>query len=175
MHNNKQDEIEVFMLGEIDFEGSSLNEAQGPINFKSGGGECKIFIYGSEGRIPHFHIKGMNNDFECCIKICKAEYFDHGYKTDHLSKKDLEKLDEFLNKKNKKFPEKTNWEVALAFWNSAENEGQAPENCKKPVYANIGDSSGEDEEKSNENKKNKKGKKKKGLKESHWLSESLNN
>lgn len=136
MNNKHNEEIEVFMLGEIDFEGAPLNEAQGPINLESAG-ECKIFIYGNEGRIPHFHIKGMNNKFECCIKICEADYFDHGYKTDHLSKKDLKKLDEFLNKKNKKFPEKTNWEVARAFWNSAENEGQAPENGKKPVYANI--------------------------------------
>lgn len=157
MNNNKQNEIEIFMLGSIDFEGEALNEAQGPINFESAG-ECKIFIYGNEGRIPHFHIKGMHNKFECCIKICKAEYFDHGYKTGHLSKKDLEKLDKFLDKKNKKFPDKTNWEVARAFWNSAENEGSAPENGKKPIYATIGQDSD----------------KKENVTESSWLINSFN-
>ena len=38
---------------------------------------CKVGVYGKEGPIPHFHIERSDGE-KCCIRIDKAEYFNHG-------------------------------------------------------------------------------------------------
>ena len=83
---------------------------------------CKIEVYGSEGQTPHFHVISTTNKFECCPCIFKALYFNHGYKTDKLSRKQLKILDDWLRLPCSKFGGVlSNWEIIVRLWESCDN------------------------------------------------------
>ena len=85
-------------------------------------GKCKIEVYGGEGPIPHFHIIGLTKKFECCPCIFQPLYFNHGTKTDTLTKNQLKILDSWLREPCTKFGGVlTNWEVIVQLWESCGN------------------------------------------------------
>lgn len=171
------EEREVFIIGEITFPGApALNEAL-TTHLKSIG-NCKIIVYGNEGTTPHFHVKSKTNNFETCLCIDEPRYFKHGHIQGSLTDDQLEELDKFLAKKNKKVPDRTNWQSVRDSWNYSDNEASVDNSLKEMKYGNANHTPPKDEEEEKELKnirkvKSKKDKKKKGLKESTWLSNSL--
>ena len=106
----------------------------GTIDFSTAG-NCKIEVYGKEGSIPHFHITNKSINFECCLCIYEPLYFNHGSKTDKLSKKELKILDTWLREKNDEFTVYTRWEVICILWKMSENPSELiPKILIQPHY-----------------------------------------
>lgn len=57
---------------------------------------CKIFVYGNEGYIPHFHLK-KSDGTESCLCIFEAKYFNHENKHKILTDKELYTIDTFMS------------------------------------------------------------------------------
>ena len=55
-------------------------------------GKCKLRVYHESRSVhPHFHIISKDGQFESCLYIYEPKYYYHrNFKTDHLSKKQLE-------------------------------------------------------------------------------------
>lgn len=124
---------EVFIIGEIYFGEETIMEAYGPIYLEAIG-NCKIYVYGNEGTIPHFHLISENGKFETCICIKEAKYFKHGKKNGTLTKKQKEELNHFLEQINKKVPDRTNWEATRDAWNFSNDTNIISMKIKKPDY-----------------------------------------
>lgn len=82
--------------------------------------KLKVFVNGSEGPIPHFHIwdNATNGQkFHTCICINEVMYFSHNGKEDKLSQRQKQQLMEFLNAtpQNKRY--RTHWEYICSMWN----------------------------------------------------------
>lgn len=98
-----------------------------------------IYICGSEGPIPHFHlIKGNPKypDFETCIEITKPIYFHHSGKEGILTSKEKKRLIEFL-KKSHYMLEGTNWQVLVAQWCMNNPDHEINPKTKTPNYLNL--------------------------------------
>ena len=52
----------------------------GIIDFVDNLGRCKLVIYTKEYTIPHFHIIGIDNHFEACVRIFENMYYSHNGK-----------------------------------------------------------------------------------------------
>jgi hypothetical protein len=99
-----------------------------------------IYIYGSEGPKPHFHlIKGNPKypDFETCIKINNPIYFHHSGKEGVLNSKEKKRLIEFLKSNNKYFPDKTNWQMLVIQWSMNNTDFQISPKTKIPNYIKL--------------------------------------
>jgi hypothetical protein len=99
-----------------------------------------IYIYGSEGPKPHFHlIKGNPKypDFETCIEINNPICFHHSGKEGVLSSKEKKRLIEFLKSNNKYFPDKTNWQVLVVQWSMNNADFELSPETKMPDYQNL--------------------------------------
>jgi len=100
-----------------------------------------LYIYGSEGPKPHFHlIKGNPKypDFETCIEINTVKYFHHSGKEDVLTSKEKKRLIDFLNKENKHFSDKTNWQMLVVQWSMNNTNFQISSKTKMPDYTKLG-------------------------------------
>lgn len=74
----------------------------------------KIEVYTNEGdNVPHFHIEN-GQGFSCCPKLYSAEYFDHGWHTDMLNKKQSKFIDRLLRKSFGK--DRTVWQECVRVW-----------------------------------------------------------
>ena len=108
-------------------------------------GDYLIYVNSDDaGNIPHFHIvdegtrgKGKKG-FHCCIKIEKAEYFNHGNKQDKLNSNERKELMEFLRSpfRNPKY-NGTNWEFIKDTWNDNNSKMNVSEDCKMPDYTKL--------------------------------------
>lgn len=106
----------------------------GELDLKYKLGICGIYVYNSEGQIPHFHIKSKNNNWECCIEIYKPLYFDHGIQQRNLNNKQCKLLDKWMSKKSTLLPV-SNWDIIDALWMTSENPTtNIPYNKRKPNY-----------------------------------------
>jgi hypothetical protein len=117
MNNEYRDEL---LVGYLDFQ--FIEEAFiDDLNIDKYG-FTKIYVYGNEGPIPHFHIVSENKN-DICICICEAKYFNHGkYKNTFKSKKQLKMLDYWMDNININDDTKTNWEFIIIMWKSANPE-----------------------------------------------------
>ena len=136
--------IDRFTIGYIEF-AESINEQEignknTRINFGKKVGPVKIEVYGSEGAIPHFHIIGVNSNFQSCICIYSANYFAHGGKyRDTLNSKQRELLNEWLKEMNLD-ADKTNWATIVMVWKMANKDCKFSEKRKvstQPDYSKI--------------------------------------
>lgn len=65
-----------------------------------GVGPCAVGVYDEKDLFttPHFHIIGIDKDFDCSLCIKEAAYYEpKDHPSDRLSDKALEQLDEFLS------------------------------------------------------------------------------
>lgn len=112
-------------IGTIELNFNILNEERtvGKNEFpKSVKKECTILVNGIEGdHIPHLHIEG--EDFSCCIQLFDNRFFTHGIHKDKLHKSDWKIFDKWMRQPNKKYRDKSNWEIAVKFWNDANGKG----------------------------------------------------
>lgn len=134
-----------YYVGVIDFDDieNYLNEITG-VNLGENLGKCSIVVRGNEGPIPHFHIvgsckskvRGVKGNFESCICIYKPLYFNHGKYQDILTKKQKEKLNEWLMQPSQyQQISGTNWDVLCVGWALADNPMMnVPKNAKQPDY-----------------------------------------
>lgn len=59
---------------------------------------CDVCVYSSEDSIPHFHIKDIQANQECCIRIDKPEYSNHSFRYQmKLNKSDIKDLINWLS------------------------------------------------------------------------------
>ena len=128
-------ELEELLIGELDLGNEILDEQKlGDTNLKYKLGTCGIYVYNKEGRSPHCHSKSKNNEWQCCIEIYRALYFNHGSKQGKLNNKQCELLDELLKKKVFTF-NITNWESISLSWDNSQNPStNVPNNRIKPNY-----------------------------------------
>ena len=94
--------------------------------------KCKVYVYGSEGQVPHFHIESEDGSFKSCVCIYSNNYFAHGgkYKSQFNSKQRKE-FNEWMN---------NNWKNIRDAWEEGNPNCKFPaeEKCKtKPHYENM--------------------------------------
>lgn len=127
-------------MGEINFS-ENLNEAKvGDIKLGKGLDTCKVYVYSNEGIIPHFHLFNNDKTFECCICIYEPLYFNHGFKTDKLSNKQCEILNDWLDGPSYVMNDKSNWQMIDAFWIASNDDLYIKKNRikrVKPFYSNM--------------------------------------
>ena len=90
-------------------------------------------IYGRDSRrdIPHFHVE-LNGKTIACLKIEKAEYFDHGYTRYNVLSDDLlQEIDRQLDIEYYYSFNATGYEKIVANWNIEEDQYIHP---NKPDY-----------------------------------------
>ena len=83
----------------------------------------KLHVEGSEGYIPHFHLKGKSCYFktdECrtCINIKDAKYFHHGVYMGVLNSKGKKILQKHLSAYHNDLNKNNNWNAVVFLWNS---------------------------------------------------------
>ena len=66
MDNKKY--TDKLLIGEIEFTDSVNEVSVGRPNLDKFG-TCKIYVYGNEGPVPHFHLEKSNGEVICCICI----------------------------------------------------------------------------------------------------------
>lgn len=96
-------------------------------------GECKVEVYAGEGSIPHFHIVGVNTDFDCCVRIYDNHFFEHGIHRDTLNAKQCQQLHDWLKRTNDRLGNKSNWKTIVTTW-----EDNNP-NCVYPANKKCSD------------------------------------
>lgn len=131
--NNRQD---ILQVGFISFNDEVLNEFEVTTNHSRFRpkkiGECKVQVYGpNEGQIPHFHIEGIGNNFDYCVRVYDNHFFQHGNHRDVLNSYQYRQLHEWLQQINdKSLVPTTNWQAIVFGWESTNPECKYPENKK---------------------------------------------
>ena len=78
-------------------------------------GDCDIVIYMSEqGKVPHIHIIGIDNQFESCICLYEPKYYSHDIKINTLTDQQILEFSSFMNEKQLYV---SNYSEALTSWN----------------------------------------------------------
>ena len=144
------DYVDEIHIGDIDLKepiAKLVNEESfGQINLKKYS-NCKLYVYGNEGQIPHFHIFNNDHSFDTCICLHKAMYFVHKNihrKSEKLSTYQKIILQEYLNST---IPEHgtTIWKEMMIFWKGANENCVISNNpdwlkIKIPDYTKLNDS-----------------------------------
>lgn len=99
-----------------------------------------VSVYDNEGSVPHVHVsfgKPRNPEFESCVRLDKAEYFNHKSTQKKLSSKQKAELIKFFNKKGSgKMTDISNWEFAVELWNR--NNSFQLKSSVMPNYEDLG-------------------------------------
>lgn len=91
------------------------------------------------GNIPHFHIIDSNtqgNIFNSCIRIDKAEYFNHEGKTDKLNSQLRKDLVNFLLSTDEDLGI-SNWILLVSEWNRNNSNIKININTQMPDYIKL--------------------------------------
>ena len=92
------------------------------------------------GRIPHFHVNkcggGKEPKANGCLKLDTAEIFNHNSSLQLEFGSDFSNLQKFLQQKNSKNKDMTNWQVLQAWWNKSDNRIKSAA-AEQPDYSNI--------------------------------------
>lgn len=106
--------------------------------------KVRISVYGAEGEhVPHFHIHPADSKFDkkmmpngdCCIKICEAEYFEHGNHLGKLNNNQAKNLNDLLKQKYKHDPRISNWQAIFNYWKINLDSNLQP--CLQPDYSRL--------------------------------------
>ena len=93
------------------------------------------------GSIPHFHLRDRTtkgDNFHCCVRIDKAEYFQHDGKNDKLNSKQKKNLCSFLNQKVLLgTAEITNWDKVIMYWNDNSSNITLDSDTEMPDYTKL--------------------------------------
>ena len=167
-----KDYVDKLYIGSLDLSQISLDEASvGKHGFPDGLGECKLYVYGGERNIPHFHIESKDGKFVCCVQIYEPYYFIHPGKEGTLNSAQRKELDKYLRSAYKTpvgGVKITIWQMICIDWNNANPDYAVfKKNATQPDYNKLQEGKPSEEEDEKDNKK------KKGVKESTWLSDSL--
>lgn len=139
--NNQIDKNYIEILMEVNVTTASLMPYIKDI------GKCFIEVFSDEGNnIPHFHIRNeaeVNNGsekdrFHTCLYIFDNRYFTHKGKMDTFKKKQMEELNDWLKKPNKRYGKITNWEAIRKIWIDLYDNGKyANYSGTQPDYTTI--------------------------------------
>ena len=89
------------------------------------------------GNIPHFHYRTKGTwEFHSCIKLEKAEYFEHEGKEGKLNSRQRKELVKFLNKVDED-ENKTNWQIIVSEWNRNNSNVKVNKNLQMPNYLDL--------------------------------------
>lgn len=81
-------------------------------------GEYKIYVYGGERDIAHFHFISRQTGAEGCIKILTNEYYRHGGHNATLNSKERKELVRFLKSPFEYNHAMTNYQAVCMIWNT---------------------------------------------------------
>lgn len=107
---------------------------------------CEVRIWSNDsGNKPHIHIttknagrkERRNTTIDCCVRLDVAEYFVHGGHDDTLNNSQCKELYQFLQQKNKRHKEKTNWDVLVEEWNNHYPARMVPKGTSFPDYSAL--------------------------------------
>lgn len=106
------------------------------------GYKINIYIYGSEGPIPHFHVENKEKNIKSCVCILEDKYFKHRIYKDGLDSKLVKWLKLFLSSPHKFFGKHgyTNWQIICAYWNDNNPDYMIKEGLdalRMPLYNNL--------------------------------------
>lgn len=103
-------------------------------------GAYKIYVYGGERDVAHFHFLSKQTGAEGCIKILTNEYYKHGGHNAVLNAKERKELVIFLKAPYEKNRSMTNYQAICVFWEAC-NENYLlpgdPLKIKMPDYENM--------------------------------------
>lgn len=139
--NKYNDDDVFFKCGIVDL-GVIIDEANAEAKLKDIG-VCEIVVHGSEGPVPHFHLKSKSSKFETCIRIDKADYFLHGKYKDKLTNSTQKKvLDQVLRstaivKDSILKEDATVWDTVCLSWKLASNPEYIKFPKHQPDYNNL--------------------------------------
>lgn len=138
MDNKKY--TDKLLIGEINFTDSVNEVSVGRPNLDKFG-TCKIYVYGNEGPIPHFHLEKSNGEVICCICIFEAKYFHQETYPTILSSKQKKELNKYMKTytKNSFGAKLTVWETAANAWNGANEKYAVTPNQSlvQPDYTDL--------------------------------------
>ena len=99
----------------------------------------KITVYGSEGPILHFHFETLDGKVKGCIRLDRAEYFNHGPYQDRLSSRDRKRMVDWLNSPHKHFGKVgyTNWQVICVYWDDNNHDNLFNADTPMPNYEEL--------------------------------------
>lgn len=100
--------------------------------------EYYLFIYPNDnGNIPHLHFFTVDHKKEGCIKLETAEYFPRGRYKATLTNSGAKDFAKFMASPYPKYPNATNYEMALIFWNANDERKQVPLSTPIPDYTKL--------------------------------------
>ena len=102
-------------------------------------GSMEIVVWTNDKeKIPHFHIRDHHKkeDNEGCIRIDKAEYFDHSGKTMRLNASQKKDLIQFLNETDEDLGI-TYWKYLVNAWNRNNSDVKISNNTPMPNYTDL--------------------------------------
>ena len=98
-------------------------------------GQVQFYVYGKEGKIPHFHIISTDHSFESCLCIYEAKYFTHGSKTGTFNRKQLEEIDRYLRSEHPVLTGATIWQIIANTWDDNNGTKILTKKSKQPDYS----------------------------------------
>lgn len=137
---DENDEL-LFLAFECGFEEDEFILNEFTINTGFGSWNFTVYGNGSEGPIPHFHLKKNGLDRDACFCLFEPKYFSHDSHQGMLSPKDQKNLDKVLNMKvpndNNNF---TVWEKLVSDWVTLNESFKTYSGIivnKKPNYSKL--------------------------------------
>lgn len=98
----------------------------------------KVYVYESEGSIPHCHVIDPKTNREACIRLDKAEYFSHGNKTWEFDSKTKKLFAEFMESYIIQGESKIRrWDLCVLDWNGANEDYPISNTLKIPDYREL--------------------------------------
>lgn len=142
MHTSDRFTVGILYL---DRDGNLLTEAPSVPGYVNASGnfknksKAKVYVYESEGPIPHCHFVDDSLGIEICVRLDKPEYFNHGGKQQKFPNKRLRNtFAEFMESTAKIGGRETvRWDLAALDWNGANEDYIIPENTKMPDYRKL--------------------------------------
>lgn len=98
----------------------------------------KVYIYESEGSIPHCHVLDPESNREACVRLDKPEYFSHGNKAWEFDSKTKKIFAEFMESYIIHGKTKIQrWEYCFLSWNGANEDFPMKNSTTIPDYRKL--------------------------------------
>lgn len=101
-----------------------------------GGDMYDIYVYDTEGKIPHFHLV-VNNEISVAIKIQKPSYYTRDNGSNRLRDVDIDNLINILSRPQSNSEGKSVWSIIILVWNADCRNKRISWNTRIPKYEKL--------------------------------------